>query len=79
MSVQITEKDFKEFVEVNNKYQKLGFEILSVTDLEASFAYKVNTMIAETNLSKEQWFKIMKHYKIFYDSWIDRETNSNEG
>ena len=66
MSVQITEKDFKEYVVV----QKSG---------KYNMIMEMDNARAETNLNKEQWFKIVKHYKTFYDAWIDKENNSNEG
>ena len=66
MSVQITEKDFKEFVKVQDSGQY------------NNMAIEIDNARAETNLSKEQWFKIMKHYKTFYNSWINKEINSNE-
>ena len=64
MSVQITEKDFKEYVVVqqSGKY--------NMFDPKAR---------KKTNLSKDQWEKIVKHYKTFYDAWIDKENNLNEG
>ena len=65
MSVQITEKDFKEFVKIQDSGQY-------------NMVMEMDNARAETNLSKKQWFKIMKHYKTFYDSWINKEINSNE-
>ena len=65
MSVQITEKDFKEFVKVQDSGQY-------------NMVMEIDNARAETNLSKEQWFKIMKHYETFYNSWIKKEFNSNE-
>jgi hypothetical protein len=65
MSVSITEKDFKSFVKVQDggKYNMI---------------MEMNAARAEADLSKEQWFKIMKHYQTFYDAWINKESNSND-
>ena len=65
MSVNITEKDFKSFVKV----QKDG---------KYNMIMEMDTARAETDLSKEQWVKIMKHYQTFYDAWINKEFNSDE-
>ena len=65
MSVQITEEDFKEYVEV----QESG---------NYNMITEMNNAIAETNLSKEQYFKIMKHYGTFYNAWIKKEFNIDE-
>ena len=65
MSVQITEKDFKEYVKV----QKSG---------NYNMITEMTRAITETNLSKEQWFKIMKHYNTFYDAWIKKEFNTDD-
>lgn len=62
MSVQITKEDFVEY----EKIRRSG---------EFNMIMEMNDARAETNLSKEQWFKIMKHYRTFYDSWIDDETD----
>ena len=39
---------------------------------------EMDIAINETNLSKEQWFKIMKHYETFYNAWITKEFNTDE-
>ena len=65
MSVQITEQDFKEYVKV----QESG---------DYNMFTEMDTAITETNLSKEQWFKIMKHYETFYNAWITKEFNTDE-
>ena len=62
MSVQITKEDFVEYERVRRS-GKFNM-IMNWSDA-----------IAETNLSYEQWKKIMKHYQTFYDSWIDDETD----
>lgn len=62
MSVQITKEDFVEY----ERIRRSG---------EFNMIMEMRNARAETNLSKEQWLKIMKHYQTFYDSWIDDETD----
>tara|TARA_R110000787_G_scaffold6835_4_gene23649 strand:- start:1223 stop:1429 length:207 start_codon:yes stop_codon:yes gene_type:complete len=63
MSVQITEEDFKEYVKV----QKSGeYNMFDPRAREL------------TDLSKEQWTKIMKHYKTFYEAWINNILKKKE-
>jgi hypothetical protein len=65
MSVQITEEDFKEYVKV----QKSG---------KYNMFTEINDARAETDLSEEQWIKIMKHYKTFYEAWINNILKKKE-
>tara|TARA_R110002051_G_scaffold34467_2_gene76779 strand:+ start:484 stop:684 length:201 start_codon:yes stop_codon:yes gene_type:complete len=65
MSISVTEKDFKSFVKVQDSGKYNMF-------------MEMDTARAETDLSKEQWVKIMKHYQTFYDAWINKEFNSDE-
>ena len=62
MSVQITKEDFIEYERV----RRSG---------EFNMIMEMRNARAGTNLSKEQWIKIMKHYQTFYDSWINDETD----
>jgi len=62
MSVLITEEGFKQYVKV----QKSG---------KYNMFTEINDARAETDLSQEQWVKIMKHYKTFHDAWIEKSFN----